>query len=439
MIFLDLERLPNFLLRKILLLYRFDEEPNFIFDVSKLRDELLENASDLGKIEGILDSSYLFPRHGSSAFIELLNQLRSRPQLALQVFSWRFKKIYEGWPMETEEYAKGIVISGRVKDVDLAVELFMEAASMGRRTTSTYNALMLAYLYNERRCSYYNILTSLYGRLCLVPYMERIFLEIKEANLSPNITTYNNLISGYVTAWKFDKMEWMYAFMEQGPVKPDIKTHLYMLRGYAHWKKVDNMESIYELVKDHVNEKDVVLVRTMIAAYCDSSDPDRVRKIEALMKIIPEEDYRAWLHVKLINVYAQENLIERMQSYINDAFNRNTRVVTKNVMLSIIATFFRCNAVEELEKFVKQAESAIWRIYRSLYHCKMIMYSSQNRLEEMEKVLEEMGQSNIYPSKKTFLIMYRAYTDYGHRTKVEQAVGVMFKHGFEIPGDAFSS
>ncbi|KAI3899557.1 hypothetical protein MKW92_041730 [Papaver armeniacum] len=150
------------------------------------------------------------------------------------------------------------------------------------------------------------------------------------------------------------------------------------------------MESIYELVKDHVNEKDVVLVRTMI--------------IEALMKIIPEEDYRAWLHVKLINVYAQENLIKRMQSYINDAFNRNTRVVTKNVMLAIITTFFRCNAVEELAKFVKQAESARWRICRSLYHCKM-----------------------------------GAYTDYGQRTKVEQVVGAMFKHGFEIPRDTFSS
>ncbi|KAI3899555.1 hypothetical protein MKW92_041728, partial [Papaver armeniacum] len=68
-----------------------------------------------------------------------------------------------------------------------------------------------------------------------------------------------------------------------------------------------------------------------------------VRKIEALMKIIPEEDYRAWLHVKLINVYAQENLIERMQSYINDAFNPNTKVVKKNVMLAIIANFFHCN------------------------------------------------------------------------------------------------
>ncbi|KAI3904757.1 hypothetical protein MKW92_002453 [Papaver armeniacum] len=391
--------------------YRFDEEPIFIFDVSKLRDKLLENASDLVKIEGILDSSYLFPRHGSSAFIELLNHLKSRPQLALQL----------------EEYAKGIMISGRVKDVDLAVELFMEVASMGRRTASTYNALMSAYLYNglDWKCRKlfiemkkevvstivtYNILTSLYGRLCLVPYMERIFLEIKEANLSPNITTYNNLISGYVTTWQFDKMEWMYAFMEQGPVKPDIKTHLYMLRGYAHWKKVDKMESIYELVKDHVNETDVVLVRTMIAAYCDSSDPHRVRKIEALMKIIPEEDYRDWLHVKLINVYAQENLIEHMQSYINDAFNRNTRVVTKNVMLAIIATFLSCNDVKSS------------KIYGHVFITKSV--------EEMEKVLEEMEQSNIDPSKKTFLIMYRAYTDYGHRTKVEQVVGAMFKHGF---------
>ncbi|KAI3979953.1 hypothetical protein MKX01_042607 [Papaver californicum] len=266
--------------------YRFDQEPNFIFDISKLRDKLLENAYDLVKIEEILDSSYLFPRHGSLACIELLNQLSSRPQLALQVFSWRFKKSHEGLAMESEEYVKGIMIPGRVKDVDLAVELFMEAASMGRRTASTYNALMSAYLYNglDWKCRKlfiemkkevvptivtYNILTSLYGRLCLVPYMERIFLEIKKSNLSPNITTYNNLISGYVTAWQFDKMEGMYAFMVQGPVKPDIKTHLYMLRGYAHWKKVDKMESTYELVKDYVNEKDVVLVRTMIAAYCD--------------------------------------------------------------------------------------------------------------------------------------------------------------------------
>ncbi|RZC55310.1 hypothetical protein C5167_014171 [Papaver somniferum] len=159
--------------------YRFDEEPNFIFDVSKLRDKLLENAYDLVKIEGILDSSYLFPGHGSSAFIELLNQLKSRPQLALQVFSWRFKKNHEGWAMETEEYAKGIVISGRVKDVDLAVELFMEAASAGRRTASTYNALMSAYLYNglDWKC-------------------RKLFIEMKK-EVVPTIVTYNILTSLY--------------------------------------------------------------------------------------------------------------------------------------------------------------------------------------------------------------------------------------------------
>lgn len=88
---------------------------------------------------------------------------------------------------------------------------------------------------------------------------------------------------------------------------------------------------------------------------------------------------------------------------------------------------------------MKQAEDAGWRLCRSLYHCKMVMYGLQNRLEEMENVLDEMEVSRFNATKKTFWILYKAYSNAGEKSKVQRLLVLMCKHGFGIPVDASTS
>ncbi|XP_074557132.1 pentatricopeptide repeat-containing protein At2g30780-like [Curcuma longa] len=388
------------------------------------------------------------------ASLELLSALKWHPLLALQVFDWR-KKLACEIPVLAEEYSKAISLAGRAHNVTLATKLFCDAIAAGINETCIYNGLLSSCMYNgqtiramfvfedmkkDTKCKptivTYNILLSLFSRSMLMDHLEKVLKAIEDSELPYTINTYNTVIAAYVTAWRWDKMEKIYQSMLEGPIKPDVTTLFLMLRGYAHSRNFEKMEQIYDQVKEIANSQHVSVLRTMICAYAKSSQPNRIKKVEALMKLIPEDGYRAWLNVLLIRMYAQEGLIEVMERFISEAFQQQTIVSTRGVMRSILTGYFKNNAVDRLAEFLKKAESAGWRLCRSLYHCKMVMYGQQNRLGEMHGVLDEMENFRFNRTRKTFLILYKAYANTGRRSEAESIFGMMWKHGLGNSNDS---
>ncbi|CAL9237345.1 unnamed protein product [Arabidopsis halleri] len=418
-------------------------------EASALKTQLLRFCNDSDKVASVLESNKI----QGAAFVELLRQLRPWPVLSQVVFDWRRNKaLCDGVPMTADEYAKGITISGRLKNVDLALSLFNESA---KKTTSVYNALLGAYMCNgladdckqlfldfnaqqqghssTPSVSTYNILISLYGRLIMVDRMEAVFLQLTQLNFQPDSSTYNSLIAGYIYAWNWDKMEATFHTMKNGLVKPTLATYLLMLRGYANSANLLRMEDMYQAVKRHVDRNEIKLIESMICAYYRSSHKDRIRKIKTLSKLIPKKSYKPWLYVLFIQVYAQDDNLHAMENFIDQAISKGLQIETDGIMRSIVASYFRCNAADKLAKFMQRANSAGWKMSRSMFHGLMIMYGSQKRFKEMEDVLSEMESFNISRSKKTLCILHRVYAAaHGQEHKVNQVAGMMLKNGHDL-------
>ncbi|CAL4900723.1 unnamed protein product [Urochloa decumbens] len=384
------------------------------------------------------------------ASLELLSLLRPKPRLGLAVFS--FRRALSPAPA-LGEFALAISLASRARDPDAAALLFADAAATHSPDQALYNALMAAYMHNglldncletfhalerDRRCGppnvdSYNILIALFGRSLLVDHMEATLGSLDASGHPRTIGTYNAIIAGYLTAWMWDKMEAVFQEMLSGHVAPDATTHLLMLRGYAHAGMIYKMEQAYERAYKHAGKVDIVHIRAMLCAYCKFDHVDRIQKIEELLQRLGPHDYRPWLYVLLIRVYAQEGLVEGMELRIAEALERNVIVTTVQVMRSIISSYFQCDAVDKLAHFVQQAEEAGWKLCRSLYHCKMVMYGKHQRLEEMHRVLDEMECFKFDKTKKTFWIMHKAYVSCGRRTEANSILGMMWKHGFGLP------
>ncbi|EFH58400.1 predicted protein [Arabidopsis lyrata subsp. lyrata] len=155
-------------------LFRSPIHPPFK-SASALKTQLLRFCNDSDKVASVLESH---DEIQGAAFLELLRQLRPWPVLSLVVFDWRRNKaLCDGVPMT----AKGITISGRLKNVDLALSLFNESP---KKTTSLYNALMGAYMCNG-----------------LADDCKQLFLDFNAQqrghSSTPSVSTYNILISLY--------------------------------------------------------------------------------------------------------------------------------------------------------------------------------------------------------------------------------------------------
>uniref|UniRef100_A0ACD5TLT3 Uncharacterized protein n=1 Tax=Avena sativa TaxID=4498 RepID=A0ACD5TLT3_AVESA len=388
------------------------------------------------------------------ASLELLSLLRPKPFLGLAVFSFRRTLLP---PPTLPEFALAISLAGRARDPTAAANIFTDASSAYCPDLALYNALMSAYMHSglvnrcieafhelqrDPRCGppnadSYNILIALFGRSLLVDHMEATLQSLDASGQPRTVGTYNAIIAGYLTAWMWDRMEAVFHEMMSGQVDPDTTTHLLMLRGYAHAGKIYKMEQAYERALEHVRKVDVVHIRAMLCAYCKFAHVDRIQKIEELLQKLRPEDYRPWLNVLLIRVYAKEGLVEGMERRISEALERNTTVTTTQVMRSIITSYFQCDAVDRLAHFVRQAEEAGWKLCRSLYHCKMVMYGKHQRLAEMHGVLDEMKYFRFDRTKKTFWIMHKAYMSCGMKTEADTILGMMWKHGFGSPSGVF--
>ncbi|RIA82532.1 hypothetical protein C1645_743714 [Glomus cerebriforme] len=264
----------------------------------------------------------------------------------------------------------------------------------------------------------YNMLIHLYIKFNDFSMARLIFDQISESTLKPNVVTFNTFINGYINKQNLKEARKYFDEMVKCGISPNVKVYNTLLKGYLNIYGMSAVEEIFSQMSDHDIDPDAVTYNTLMQY---TKGQNRMDDFERAI-----DQYRTMIKKSIAPSDRTFNIL------LDSAMMRDIR---KNRFYHRRLTKRHKHQEDEesveLTLILNEMRSKGYIFDIVTYSILMKNFIHYKKMDEAEKLLQQMKDNVIHPNQYIFNIMINGYCNSHNMSMAQQAVKKMINSGFQ--------
>ncbi|KAK6916476.1 Pentatricopeptide repeat [Dillenia turbinata] len=268
--------------------------------------------------------------------------------------------------------------------------------------------------------SYNSVLDAMVRSRCSIDMAKKVFDDMVRGGITPNVFSFNILISGFCANGKLEKGLEYFDEMKRNGCLPNVVTYNTLIDGFCKLGSIDEAWELLKSMSSRDLEPNLISFNVIINGLCRVGRMKETSEVLAQMRInrlIPDEV----TYNTLVNGYCKEGDFHQalilFEEMVRNGVSPN--VVTYTALINSMCKARNLNrAMELLNQMRVRGLHPNARTYTTLIDG----FSSQGFMDKAYGILNEMVVSGFFPSIVTYNTLIKGHCVLG---RMEEALGVI--------------
>ncbi|XP_010932762.1 pentatricopeptide repeat-containing protein At2g30780 isoform X2 [Elaeis guineensis] len=333
----------------------------------------------------------------------------SAPRKAQLVLEWKLDKLCKEGMQDWIPYSRLIYFCGKLGNIPFAMRVFTTMEAQGIRTnTCTFNALLTSCLSignavtalslfeimeRTENCkpdlATYNAFVSMYSEYGDGHSMVSWYMAGKKAGFSPNIQTYESIITGFIRLEKYDDADWFYKEMMSNEILPNLTILESKLEGLCKQKDMHGLKEFLKFVLDGGWELSEPMAEKLARIYMDFGMVKEMEQLLGLIKPTLNVDILSQIHCGIIRLYALSDSLDDMEYSVGRMLKAGMIFTCPEDVEAVISSYFRQKAFTRLDLFLDRIRCS-YKLAKSTYDLLVSGYRKFHLHERLGLIVKDM-------------------------------------------------
>ncbi|XP_008776923.1 pentatricopeptide repeat-containing protein At2g30780-like [Phoenix dactylifera] len=335
--------------------------------------------------------------------------LSSAPRKAQLVLEWKLDKLCGEGIRDWIPYSKLIYFCGKLGNIPFAMKVFTSMEAQGIRTnTCTFNALVTSCLSTgnvvtalslfeimerNENCkpdlATYNAFVSMYSKYGDGHNMVGWYLAGKKAGFSPNIQTYESVITGFIRLEKYDDADRFYKEMMSNEILPNLTILESKLEGLCKQKDMHGIKEFLKFVVDGGWELSEPMAEKLARMYKELGLVKEMEQLLGLIKPTLDVGVLSRIHCGMIRLYALSDSLDDMEYSVGRMLKAGMTFTCPEDVDAVISSYFRQQAFTRLDLFLDRIRCS-YKLAKSTYDLLVSGYRKFDLHERLGLIVKDM-------------------------------------------------